>query len=163
MRELLILRHAKSSWANPGMRDHQRPLNERGRRAAARMGRLVHEEDLVPDIILSSDSTRTKETVKLFSETARFNGPIHFTNDLYHASSETLLEAARDAGEAQRVLLVAHNPGMEDLVELCGGRFEVFPTAALAHVQLEIDSWNQVNGAENTELLNLWRPKNLPD
>ena len=163
MLELLILRHAKSSWANPGMKDHQRPLNERGRQAAARMGRLMREQDLVPDLILSSDSTRTKETVRLCSETLNFNGPIRFENDLYHASCESLLAAAQNAGEAKRVLLVAHNPGMEDLVELLGGKFELFPTAALAYVKFEIDSWTDASGPLNAELTNLWRPKNLPD
>ena len=163
MLELLILRHAKSSWANPGMRDHQRPLNERGRKAASRMGRLVHEEDLVPDLILSSDSTRTKETVRLFTKASGFSGSVQFANELYHASCKSLLAAARGAGEAKRVLLVAHNPGMEDLVELLGGEFEIFPTAALAYVQLHIDSWVDATGPLNAELINLWRPKNLPD
>ena len=163
MLELLILRHAKSSWANPGMKDHQRPLNERGRKAAARMGRLIRENDLVPDLILSSDSTRTKETVRLCSESSGFNGSIRFMNELYHASCESLLTAAQSAEEARRVLLVAHNPGMEDLVELLGGTFEIFPTAALAYVRFEIDSWADASGPLNAELINLWRPKNLPD
>ncbi len=163
MLELLILRHAKSSWANPGMRDHQRPLNTRGRLAAARMGQLIVEQELLPELILSSDSTRTKETVKIFSESSGFNGPTRFLNELYHASRECLIEATSYGQDFKRIMLVAHNPGLEDLVEHLGGRFEIFPTAALAHVRLTAEKWDEPDALENAEILNLWRPKNLPD
>ena len=95
--ELLLLRHAKSSWSDPSMTDHERPLNDRGRRTAPRMGRLTRTLDRLPDLILSSDARRTRETVDLWRAGADWNGEIEWSPALYHASAETLASAVASA------------------------------------------------------------------
>ena len=108
MRRLILLRHAKSSWATPGQRDHERPLNPRGRSAAELVGRCCAEADLLPDLIRSSDSARTRETVARWSDAAGWSGPVQWSTDLYHAPPHRLLEAARTARESwQRCSLLA--------------------------------------------------------
>ncbi len=163
MRELLLLRHAKSSWTDPTLADHQRPLNPRGRNAAPRIGSLVRKLELLPDLILSSDSVRTRETVELFNSTAECHADVRFLPELYHASHQELLECAQTCEEAHRVMLVAHNPGMEDLYESLSGEFQAFPTAAFAAFRIDIENWSQSIGCEKVTPLGLWRPKELPD
>ena len=163
MRHLMILRHAKSSWADETMRDHERPLNQRGRHAAGAMGRFMAGADLLPDFIISSDSARTRETVALWSDGAEWNGEVDFREELYHASAGALLEAARSAPETSaRIMLVAHNPGIEELVSRAAGRPIDMPTATLAVFELQEPSWS---GLE-TEAMSLTihqRPRELGD
>ena len=163
MRELLLLRHAKSSWKDSSLSDHQRPLNARGRAAAPRMGTLVRQLELLPELILSSDSARTRETVELFVESAQCDAEIQFLPELYHASSQDLLECAQSAGGVHRLMLVAHNPGMEDLYERISGEHEPFPTAALAAFRFNINDWSHQPSRGQAALIGLWRPKELPD
>ena len=132
MFQLLLLRHAKSSWDSSANSDHERPLNPRGRRAAPRMGRLCRELDLLPDLMLSSDSARTMETVKLFTTACETEIETRFLPELYHASPSRLLDAASSAGRSRRLMLVAHNPGLEELVERLSGESHRFPTGSLA-------------------------------
>ena len=163
MRHLMILRHAKSSWADEGIRDHARPLNKRGRHAADAMGRFMADRDLLPDLVLSSDSARTRETVALWSKAADWNGPTDFRSELYLASTAELMDAARSSPEtANRIMLVAHNPGIEELVSRAAGRPIDMPTATLAVFELQEPSWS---GLE-TEAMSLTihqRPRELGD
>ena len=163
MPELLLLRHAKSSWSTPANSDHERPLNDRGRTAAPRMGELCRTLDLVPDLILCSNSVRTMETHDLFAAAAEFSGEVRFLPELYHATASELLEALGEAGPASRVLLLAHNPGMEDLFERLSGEYEPFPTAALAAFKLAINDWNSPVTRERSQLIGLWKPRELPN
>jgi phosphohistidine phosphatase len=161
MKTLLILRHAKSSWAgsNP---DHQRPLNSRGRRDAPRIGRLLREEDLVPDLILTSTAARALETAELVADASGFGGPLEKLRAFYHAPAEIFLETLRSlSGDFERVMIVAHNPGLEELLAELTGEDELLPTAALAHVALPISSWRHLRAGETAELVNLWRPREL--
>ena len=162
MKELLLLRHAKSSWDDPRLADHQRPLNARGRRDAPRMGALMNELQLLPEAILSSDSARTHETVERFLGAAGGEIPATFLPELYHASAGALLAAARNAPGVDRVMLVAHNPGMEDLQEILSGSYEPFPTAAIAAFRLELDDFADISADVAAERIGLWRPKELP-
>ena len=163
MRHLMILRHAKSSWADETMRDHERPLNRRGRQAAGAMGRFMADEGLLPDLIISSDSARTRETVALWSEGARWNGPVEFEAELYHAAAETLLETARSASEAfDRIMLVAHNPGIAEFVSRASGRLTDMPTATLAAFELTSPSWNRAS-LEAMNLVVHQRPRELSE
>ena len=163
MRHLMILRHAKSSWADETMRDHERPLNQRGRHAAGAMGRFMADEHLLPDFIISSDSARTRETVALWSEGAGWDGDVDFRPELYHASAGTLLEAARSAPETStRIMLVAHNPGIEEFVSRGTGRIIEMPTGTLASFDLECASWNQVD-LDAMKLAIHQRPRELAD
>jgi len=93
MKTLLILRHAKSSWKDEALPDHDRPLNKRGKEDAPRMGKLLHDEDLVPELILSSDARRARSTTELVVEESHFEGEVIYSRDLYAAEPETCMEA----------------------------------------------------------------------
>jgi phosphohistidine phosphatase len=118
---LLLLRHAKSSWADPGTRDHERPLNERGRAAADRMGRHLHTAGLVPDLALCSSARRTCETLARLDLPATVG--IAVDPDLYLADPDTVLDRIRAVDEAVTTLLVVgHNPTTQELaLDLAGG------------------------------------------
>ena len=116
MRQLLLLRHAKSSWDDPALSDHSRPLNARGRRAAAAMAGALRELGLAPQIVLVSSARRTLQTLDALGPLP--GAPvIEATDDLYLAPWTALLSALRGVpAELRSVLLVAHNPGLHDLV-----------------------------------------------
>lgn len=162
MHTLLLMRHAKSSWDDASQRDHDRPLTERGHRAAHEIGALLARESAVPDLILSSTAVRTRETVA--GVLAGLGVPVEtrFVSELYHAGPADCLAVAATAPEDCRVLLVvAHNPGLEQLVATLARREERFPTAALARFELDIGAWAEVESALRARLVALWRPKEL--
>ncbi len=163
MKTVLLLRHAKSSWANARLADFDRPLNGRGERDAPRIGRLLRREDLVPDLIVSSAAERAMQTAELVALAAGYEGDLRFSRDLYHADPETYLEvAARAPDDVARLMLVGHNPGMEELVEALTGAWERMPTAALAQITLPVTRWREVGDGTQGQLVNLWRPKEMP-
>lgn len=170
---LILLRHAKSSWDHPGLRDHDRPLDSRGQRAAPAMGRHLSETDLRIDRVLTSTAARAMGTALAFVDAFDPRVPVVETRDLYHADPLDMLEIARDAGLGGdvRIMLVGHNPGMHDLaLDLCGEgeprsvrRLEgKFPTGALAEFDLpDGDPTELGDGAGR--LVRFVRPKDLPD
>ncbi|MDX1564332.1 MAG: histidine phosphatase family protein [Phycisphaeraceae bacterium] len=161
MLTLMLMRHAKSSWQEE-MDDHLRPLNARGRRDAPRMGRLLAEENLVPDVIVASTAMRARETATLLAEASGFEGPLTFFEDLYHAEPQTLSAvAAQQNDQNTRQLIVAHNPGLEEWVGQLSERWERFPTAALAVFEMPIDRWRQLDEQSRGDLTRLWRPKEI--
>ncbi|MDE2663804.1 MAG: histidine phosphatase family protein [Gemmatimonadota bacterium] len=163
MKTLLILRHAKSSWDHPGLRDHDRPLNPRGRRDAPRMGRFLAERDLVPDRIVSSTAVRARTTAELAAAEFGEAVEIETTHDLYGASPDGYIEVAEAmGGTGERLMLVGHNPGITSLVWHLTGEGEYMPTAALAAVELDIEDWSELGSARRGRLAGLWRPKALP-
>lgn len=164
MKTVLLLRHAKSSWDNPGIDDHERPLNKRGQKAAPRMGQLIADEGLKPDVIVSSTAIRAASTAEAIAEECGYEGEIHFTDDLYLAPPSAylwLLSGLPD--EYDSALMVGHNPGISELVStLCGERVDM-PTAALAHAQSGNESWKQFESESAADLVNFWRPRELGD
>ena len=165
MKQLLLLRHAKSSWDEPGISDHDRPLNNRGRRNAPTMGGVIMSEGIVPDLIVSSTATRTRETVDLVSVEFDADVQVVFDEALYHAAPGTLMARIRTTpDQVGTLMLVGHNPGMEELVHQLTGKFESFPTGALAAMSIDTDQWSDfglVDLAMNT--IGLWRPRELED
>jgi phosphohistidine phosphatase len=158
MKELLLLRHAKSSWATPGLADFDRPLNKRGRRAAAALARFLEDEGLRPALVLSSDSRRTRETLDLIHGALGSRVTIHLEPRLYLADPSTLLDCLRKIpGDVPSVLMLGHNPGLQEfalaLAEASGPsgadtavRIEgKFPTAALARFRLKIEKWRDLS------------------
>jgi phosphohistidine phosphatase len=164
MKRLLILRHGKSSWKHPDRTDHDRPLNKRGRRDAPRMGAWIAERRLTPDLIVSSTARRARKTA---SEVARASGcerPVALRDALYMAGPATLLDALHDApDDCETVMLVGHNPGVEELASLLAGRSVVMPTAALAHIRLDIERWCELDASSRGELVAYQKPRELPD
>lgn len=132
MRQLLLLRHAKSSWDDPLLADHARPLNARGKRAANAMAAAMRDLGLSPDVVLVSSARRTLQTLEAISPFA--DSPlIEPMDDLYLAPWQRLLELVRQSPETARsVLVIGHNPGLHDLALALAGPAAMTGTAAVA-------------------------------
>lgn len=162
MKTLLILRHAKSSWKDDSLPDHDRPLNKRGKQDAPRMGKLLQEKGLVPDLIISSTARRARKTAELVAEESGYEGEIQLERDLYAFEPAAYMEElAQIEDHYQIVMIVGHNPGLEELVEQLTGEFARLPTAALAQVNLPVSSWSDLDEETKGMLANLWRPKEI--
>ena len=162
MKTLLVLRHAKSSWKDPALSDHDRPLNKRGKRDAPRMGHLLVREGLVPDLIISSSAVRAVTTTESVALACNYESQIKYTRHLYHAWPASYLEVLREIpNDYQRVMVVGHNPGMEELVEEVTGEWVRMPTAALAQISLDIDRWSDLSFDDIAPLIHVWRPKEM--
>ena len=163
MKTLLVLRHAKSSWNEGGLTDHQRPLNERGERDAPRMGNLVRRQRLTPHLIISSDAVRAETTAKVVATTSGYAGEIVRDHLLYLAAPDDIVVVLRatPAPEAEIVMVVGHNPGLEALVGQLTRQRHDLPTAALAHINLPIDRWRDLEVSTRGTLVGFWVPKEL--
>jgi phosphohistidine phosphatase len=162
MKTLLLLRHAKSSWKDSDLEDHDRPLNKRGKRDAPRMGQLLAEENLLPDLILCSSAKRTRRTAELVAEASGYRGETRITGDLYEAWAERIASVIQCLPEtAQRVLLIGHNPGLEELLESLTGGYRPLSTAALAWLECPVGDWREITKETRAELKQLWQPREL--
>ncbi len=162
MKTVLLLRHAKSSWDNPAQADHDRPLNARGLRAAPRMGQLIADEGLRPQLIVSSTAERARTTAAMVAEECGYEGDVRLTDELYHASPQDCLRVLGGLpDDLESVLLVGHNPGLSELVlELSGQRIDM-PTAGLVLLQSPRTSWSEFERDPCCDLVSFWRPKGL--
>jgi phosphohistidine phosphatase len=161
MKTLYLLRHAKSSWDNSNLDDFDRPLNDRGLKTAPLMGEMMREKNLLPELIVSSPAKRVRQTAELTKESAQIEREIEFDERIYAASTSELLKVASELNdESESIMLVGHNPGFENLVRVLTGKFETMPTAALAVIDLEIESWSGIS-PECGVLRELLRPKEL--
>ncbi len=174
MKTLTLLRHAKSGYDDPLLRDFDRPLNDRGRRAAVRVGQWLREarsRGAMPDFdhVAASPAVRVRQTIDgIEAGMAARLAPI-YEQRIYLASSATLIElVAGFADHCQHALLVGHNPGLEDLLlelvppgdPLRAEAMSKYPTAALARLDLGIDRWARVDGGE-ARLVHFIRPRDL--
>jgi phosphohistidine phosphatase len=157
MRRLMLLRHAKSDW--PGMiADFDRPLAPRGRQAAPAIGQYLKAQGLVPDASLVSPARRTQETWGLVSEALGADVPMRVEAGIYEAYPEHLLALVRAAGpEVRSLLIVGHNPGLEELAAELAGSGDAeqlkrmqgkYPTCALAVIVFDGDDWASVAPGE---------------
>ena len=165
MKTLLALRHAKSSHDDPSLEDHDRPLAGRGKRAAKKIARVLDEEGLWPQRILSSTATRAAGTIRRVLEASDqpddYARRVEFQRDLYTFDVGELAEVIRRrGGDEDSLMIVGHNPAFENLVRYLVGKHHRFPTAALAHIRLEIDRWSELDGESGT-LAGLWLPREL--
>jgi phosphohistidine phosphatase len=166
--ELLLLRHAKSDWSVE-MDDFSRPLKKRGRRAAKKIGRWLHEQNLIPDAILCSPAMRTLATAQRVCRQLDIDeSTIIFDPCIYEATAQTLLDLLKTNSHERRVLLIGHNPGLEDLlVKLIpdsvplSANGKCLPTAALAHLSFE-GNWTELTDG-CAKLLTLIHPDSLPE
>jgi len=159
MKTLLLLRHAKSSWNQPELHDHDRPLNKRGKKEAPMVGKYLKDNGLLPDLILSSTARRAKDTAQAVADESGFIGEIDLYQDLYLSDTSCYLDILRCLpDEANRVLAVGHNPDMEELLTLLTDVSEHLTTATLVQVDLPISSWQELNEATDGRLQNLWTP-----
>jgi phosphohistidine phosphatase len=156
MHTLYLLRHAKSSWADPTLPDHERPLAPRGRRDAKRIAKHLVQLGIEPELLLCSSAERTRETLALMRPALSATSTVLLEMELYAASSDRLLERIRAVPDAvASLMLIGHNPGLQDLALVLASagaeleRLEAkFPTAALATLALPNTTWSQLSQAD---------------
>ncbi|HZG44791.1 MAG TPA: histidine phosphatase family protein [Allosphingosinicella sp.] len=170
MKILTLLRHAKSGWDDPVARDFDRPLNKRGRRAAATVGRAMRDQGMEFDAVIASPAVRVVETLQDVGD--GYGRPLAPANDadLYLASPAVLLDRIQHVDDtAQRLLVVGHNPGLEQLATLLTGsdrsgllgELETkYPTATIAVIEFDVDRWADVAKGAGT-LTRFIRPRDL--
>ena len=149
MKELLVIRHAKSSWDFPGLADYERPLNERGKKTAPRVARELVDMGLNPSAFIASPAVRAWETAKVIAGAfGREEGDIVRVEDIYGAGSSGLISIVQQFDEAwPSAAIFGHNPGFHDLVDRLAGSANVahFPTCAVAQLRLEVDHWGEAD------------------
>jgi len=148
LRQLLLLRHAKSAWDDPGLSDHSRPLNARGRAAAGAMRQAMLGLALSPDVVLVSSARRTLQTLEAL-EPWEETPLIEPMDALYLATAPELLKILNGVAETARsVMVIGHNPGLHELAAVCAGRshggayerlMNAFPTTAAAVFRKDAD------------------------
>ncbi len=154
MIQLVLARHAKSDWADEGLDDHDRPLNDRGRRDAPAMGRTLLRAGVRPTVLLSSTARRAVETARAFGEALGVE--VTTRPELYLADPERLLASARGSG-ADEVMVVAHDPGMTALVSRLADRPERMVTCAVAVFTWHEATWADVD-ALAPDVFDLYTP-----
>ena len=155
MRRLLLLRHAKAERSQPGGKDQERVLTDRGRADAARLGAYLARHALVPDQVLVSTSARTRETWAVIAKAFGRAPPARFEERLYEAPPQTMLKVIQEAEpNVKRLLVVGHNPGLQELaatliasgdVEARQRLKEEFPTAAVAVISFAVEDWRGIH------------------
>ena len=145
MKTLFLLRHAKSSWKDQGVTDFERILNDRGRKAAELVGNFIAKQNVTIDLVISSPAVRARQTIELVLKAAKRSPELRFDQRIYEATTTQLLEITSQIEDDRKsVLLVGHNPGMEELLTLLVGVDMHMPTAALAKVVLSSKKWDKI-------------------
>ncbi|KQO97752.1 SixA phosphatase family protein [Leifsonia sp. Leaf264] len=165
MKTLVIVRHAKSDWDDPDLTDHQRPLNDRGRRDAPRMGRRMRERGLAPDVVFSSSAVRALTTATIIADELGYaTDRIRVLDLLYGASPATMLDVVAELDETDAdadvdtVMVVAHDPGMSDLaahftVDRGSEAIAAMPTCAVAEFGFDTGAWTGLAGLRPVSVL----------
>jgi phosphohistidine phosphatase len=171
-KQLVLLRHAKSGWDDPLLADFDRPLAKRGRKAGKRLSAWLRKQHIRPDLVLCSPAARTRETLALIAEAIGETVPILYDKGLYLAEMEDLLARIRQVDNAAAsVMVIGHNPGMQDFaVALLRPRAEKnraklaakFPTAAVACFNVPIAAWSKLQ-LEEAVLTKFVKPADLDD
>lgn len=160
MKTLLILRHGKSSWDDNSIPDHDRPLNDRGLRDAPRVGVMLKEEALLPDVILSSTALRAKDTAHLVAQQCGLTKAIKLIPDFYPGTPTDYINTLKKLDDKiMRVMVVGHNPGLEELFATLTGARQVLDTATLAHLEIPIKKWKDLSIKIKAKPIQIWRPK----
>lgn len=150
MKQLLIIRHAKSSWANTNEADFDRPLNDRGRKNAPDMAERILKRNILPDVIISSAAKRTVETsLLMMKQLGLQQQQLIVKQELYLAAPETIMQTILSLDDAwQTAAIIAHNPGVTDFVNtLCEVKVDDMPTCAVYAIQIKTDRWKNFSKA----------------
>ena len=156
MKELILVRHAKSSWKDSTLRDHERPLNKRGKRDVPEMGERLARSGYAPDLMVSSSAVRALDTARTIAgELGYRRERIAVEDRLYHAGVAELLQVIRGVDDSvDSLMLFGHNPGLTDLANHLGPR-EIFnmPTCAVLHLRFQAENWAAVGNEPGDEIL----------
>ncbi|MFW2556608.1 SixA phosphatase family protein [Aliarcobacter butzleri] len=160
MKKLVLIRHAKSDLSNPFLDDYLRPLNKRGEKNAPLMANLLKEKNIRPDLIISSPSLRTKQTLEYFIKKLNYNDEVKLEESIYEAPYENLLKVIKDIPNIYKtVFLIGHNPGLCDLTNfLVDKSFENIPTCGIVEIDFDVKNWKDIS-KENSNLISFEYPK----
>lgn len=159
---LLILRHAKSSWKNKKLNDHDRPLNKRGRREAVKMGKYLKKINMIPNTVVTSSALRAIQTTALVCRHSEYKGLVKVNSGFHLGGMDSYLHSiAETASNTTRLLIIGHNPGLEELVRFLTCRSLKIHTCTLVQLNLEIVNWKNIAFQQvvRSEIMNIWRPK----
>jgi phosphohistidine phosphatase len=175
MKRLLLLRHAKAVAASPKSGDHARVLADRGRNDAPRIGIVMQHKRYLPDLVLCSTAKRTMETWQHAAPELDGSPDVRFLDELYLAPWKAIVGIVRESGPTNTVLVIGHNPGLEECARMLARKplddveralantlAEKFPTCALAVLDFEIAMWQDIAAGEGA-LIDFVRPRNLSD
>jgi phosphohistidine phosphatase len=158
MKTLLLLRHAKSSWKDSDVEDHERPLNKRGKKEAPKMGRLLRDESLLPDLIVCSSAKRCRKTAEDVIHASGYRGETRISGELYEADAAKLQEfLGKLDGSLVTVLLIAHNLGIEEFLEPLVAVHATIDSRVAQ--QLSVDRWGDLSPDTRGELVKVWQPR----
>ncbi len=170
MKKVILVRHGKSSWADPDLEDHDRPLAPRGRGASPVIARWLAGRGHLPDLVLCSSSLRTRETATIMTEAVPELPAPEIIPELYHASPQALLARLSTLDDARKaVMVIGHNPGLSSLTRLltngsvrprCARAFEHFPTAAAAVFAVPVERWSEI-APRGADFVDFARPREL--
>lgn len=154
MKTLFLIRHAKSSWDDTALPDRDRPLDDRGKRDAPKMGKRLAERDVKPDLILSSPAMRALATAEVIAKTLDYKLKNIVVNDrLYAGRADDLLDVIRELGDKlERVILVGHNPELTELAHHLSSEITHMPTCAIAEFTFDAKSWSDIGKAKPAQV-----------
>ena len=162
MKTLYLLRHAKSSWNDSSLRDFDRPLNDRGRESAERIGKRLASEKLNAPLLICSPALRARETAEIVLKSSKLRAEERFDERIYEASLRDLTQVISDIPDDWEVtILIGHNPGFEEFLAFLTCEARRMPTCALAKIRIDVASWGEVRTGEGT-LEWFTTPKELP-
>ena len=162
MKKIFLMRHAKSSWKDSNIPDHDRPLKKKGEKDVKAMGKLLKSKKLSPDFIYCSSAKRAKQTADLFKDVIDYKGKIDYLDKLYMAEVPDLISVVKKAPKKSKcVMVIGHNPGLEAFLQMLTGKVETLPTSTIAYISVPIDEWSDLNNEVEGKLKKLWRPKDL--
>jgi phosphohistidine phosphatase len=161
MKTLLLLRHAKSSLIDPTLSDNMRPLTYQGKQDVYIIGKFLKNKKLIPDSIICSTAKRAVETSKLIAEYVNYHNEIQLSNLLYQTTAKDYLNViSKMSNRYNMILLVGHNPILENLVEIITNELRIMKTCSLVHIVLDINSWVEIKTQTKGKLIELFNIKN---
>jgi phosphohistidine phosphatase len=160
LKRLILIRHAKSDWSS-NISDFERTLNEKGLRDAQKMGQFLKLNEIIPDLIISSGAKRAFSTAELISQSLTHNDKIVVKNEIYNAASDVIKNVVNKIEESYNtVFLVAHNPGLSNLIDNLSGQYIDLQTCCVAILEISVENWNQI--IKDTAILKEhYNPKNI--
>ena len=165
MKKLYLVRHAKSSWKHPDLKDYDRPLNSRGKRDAPEMGKRLERRKILPDLLLASPANRAYSTaVQIGLKIGYQENDIKTNEGLYHADAAELINILKKQDNGfKEIMVFGHNPGFTNLANLLSGeQIDNIPTTGIFAMQFKIEDWNQIDKAAS-EVLFFDFPKKVSD
>ena len=156
---LYIIRHAKSSWKDLSLDDFDRTLNKRGKSDAPLMGIRLEEQNVLPDLIISSSAKRTKKTAKIIAKILKYKNDIIYTRELYESSVDAMHSILVEINdENNTVFLVGHNTGINGFVQEYINLQENVPTSGIVEIEFDCDKWSEIS-TTNAKLISFDYPK----